>query len=164
MHPVSRLPRGRGQTSLAATAATGTSMKCSDCHTNDDSDGPQGPHGSNYPFLLSGNYDTEVYTDESPMAFQFCYSCHDRRSILDNRSFPLHRQHIAGDMLKGTRGTSCYTCHVSHGSRNHRYLIEFNPEAVSPDRMGQVEYRYKGARTGECYLTCHGYEHSPSEY
>jgi predicted CXXCH cytochrome family protein len=164
-HPVVRGSVGKKSVSLLTPFAAGATMKCSDCHTNDDPNGPRGPHGSNYRFLLSGNYDTDIYADESPFAYQFCYSCHDRSSILNNESFPLHREHIVGDPLRGIRGTSCYTCHAAHSSRNNPYLIRFNRDAVSPSRKtGRLDFSVTGSGSGQCYLTCHGHSHEPGSY
>jgi hypothetical protein len=141
------------------------SMKCTDCHNNDNPNGPKGPHGSNHKYLLSGNYDTDIFSIESNYAYQFCYSCHERTSILDNESFPYHREHIVGDLSKNIEGTSCYTCHASHSSVNNDFLIEFNEDAVSSDtKTGLLRYSSFGNKSGECYLTCHNYSHSPAKY
>jgi hypothetical protein len=165
MHPVSRPPTGIRQVSLTAAASAGRSMRCTDCHTNDDPNGPKGPHGSSYQFLLSGNYDIGVVTDESPLAFEFCYSCHDRTSILNDDSFPLHSEHIVGDPITGRQGTSCYTCHSAHSSQDYEHLISFNLKAVSPSGLYKmIRYESTGERSGECYLTCHGYSHEPARY
>lgn len=164
-HPVTERTSTSRSVSLSAALSGSELMKCSDCHTNDDPSGPRGPHGSRYEFLLSGRYDRDAYADESPFAYAFCYSCHDRRSILGNESFPLHREHIAGDPLRGLKGTSCYTCHASHSSSGNPYLIEFSSEAVSRDKnTGWLSYSSHGHRSGECTLTCHDYNHSPAEY
>lgn len=162
-HPVTKAASGARSPSLTSSAST-ILMKCSDCHTNDNLSGPRGPHGSNYRFMLSGNYDIDMYAQESPFAFQFCYSCHDRMSIMSDESFPFHREHILGDPAKGVRGTSCYSCHSSHSSSENQHLIRFNPEAVSRDRSGRLLYVQTGQGGGECYLACHGHEHSPGRY
>ncbi len=164
-HPVTRSSNGARLPSLSQATAQGSTMTCSDCHKSDDPDAPKGPHGSNNRYLLSGNYDTDVVANESAYAYQFCYSCHYRVSILSNESFPLHREHIEGNALKNIPGTSCYTCHASHASRNNLNLIEFNPKAVTRDQAtGLTMYRSFGNGTGECYLTCHGRSHSPEKY
>ena len=164
-HPVTKPATGLKSTSLTKALGAGATMKCSDCHTSDDPNGPRGPHGSNYPFLLSGNYSTDPFEDESPFTYEFCYSCHDRSSILGNDSFPLHREHIVGDPLRGIRGTSCFTCHAAHSSDTNAHLIDFNSAAVSSDkRTGRISYIQLGERSGECALTCHGYKHSPERY
>ncbi len=105
-HPVTKASTTGGKSaSLTKALGPGNVMKCSACHTNDDPNGPRGPHGSNNRFLLSGNYDIEPIMDESSYAYEFCYSCHSRASILSNESFPLHKEHIVGDPLKGIPGT-----------------------------------------------------------
>jgi predicted CXXCH cytochrome family protein len=164
-HPVTRPGTGVRLPSLLTEAGYGGIMLCSDCHRSGDANGPRGPHGSDHQYILSGNYDRDVYAEESVFAFEFCYSCHDRTSILNNDSFPLHREHLLGDPIAGRPGTSCYTCHVSHGSRRNPHLIDFNPQAVqSEDRLGIIEYRSLGERTGECFLKCHDHNHGPGRY
>ena len=164
-HPVSRRTTDGRAVSLNSSLSSGGLMNCSDCHTNDDPDGPRGPHGSRHESLLSGRYDRDPYAVESPFAFEFCYSCHDRNSILGDESFSLHRLHIVGDPVRNVRGTSCYTCHASHSSENYAHLLDFNPEAVSIDQnTGRLAYVDRGEGAGECYLTCHNYSHSPAEY
>ncbi len=164
-HPVTREASGAGIPSMPLARTPGMTMTCSDCHTSDDPNGPRGPHGSDYRFLLSGNYTLDVYAEESPQAYEFCYSCHDRYSILGNESFPLHREHIVGDPLSGRPGTSCFTCHNSHGSRDNPYLLEFNPKAVTREtNTGFLQYQKTAAGSGKCYLRCHDHNHSPAEY
>jgi predicted CXXCH cytochrome family protein len=140
-------------------------MKCSHCHTNGNPDGPKGPHGSVNQYLLSGNYNIDAFAEENPYAYEFCYSCHDRFSILNNESFPYHNEHIRGGLIGERTGTSCYTCHASHGSKDNEHLIKFNTIAVSPDRKGgMIRYNSTGDGGGECYLLCHGHSHSPEKY
>lgn len=165
-HPVTKITRQERSPSVLTEQLGGSqTMRCSDCHTNDDADGPRGPHGSRYRFLLSGNYETDPYGDESSYAYQFCYSCHDRASILGNQSFPLHREHIEGDLLRGIKGTSCATCHSAHSSQLNPHLLEFSRQAVGPEsKLGRIGYNKTGTNSGECYLSCHGHEHSPARY
>ncbi len=164
-HPVTRPARGINNSSLIPKISAMNMMKCSACHTNDDPNGPKGPHGSNHRFMLSGNYDVGIYAQESPYAFEFCYSCHERTSILSDESFPYHSLHILGDPLENIPGTSCFTCHASHSSRDNPFLIEFNPKAVSIDKDTQIiNYLSSGNNSGECYLNCHGHAHSPARY
>lgn len=163
-HPVTKPSSRNKSISLNKALGTGGLMKCSDCHTNDNPDGPKGPHGSNYRFLLSGNYNIDTDIDESPYAYQFCYSCHERSSILANESFPRHREHIIGNPIKGISGTSCYTCHASHSSKANNHLIKFNLEAVKRNSSGLIQYISTGNNSGECYLSCHGYDHNPAKY
>ncbi len=164
-HPVTVPLSGRLLPSMVDKAMTGQRMKCSDCHRSSDRDGPRGPHGSDYEFMLSGNYNRDVYVRESAFAFEFCYSCHDRFSILGNESFPFHREHIEGDPVSGRKGTSCYTCHASHGSPENPNLIKFNLQAVTGEKSGRrVEYLETSQGSGTCVLECHGHNHAPGGY
>ena len=165
MHPVTRPTSGSRTSSLKSSLIAGATMNCSDCHRSGDESGPAGPHGSNYRFLLSGNYNTDGKADESPLSYEFCYSCHDRESILDNESFPMHSQHIEGDPLRSIPGTSCYTCHASHSSQRNPFLIQFNPEVVTRSSLNSLlEYRSNRDRSGQCFLKCHDHSHDPAEY
>ena len=164
-HPVTRNGLGHDNPSLTFVLGTSRRMTCSDCHRSGDSEGPRGPHGSNHQALLSGNYTLEPEASESPFAYEFCYSCHDRLSILSDESFSFHRSHITGDPLIGRPGTSCFTCHGSHGSSQNEHLIEFNPKAVrGEDRTNLILYRKTGEGSGECTLSCHGHNHDATEY
>lgn len=140
-------------------------ITCSDCHGSDDQGGARGPHGSNIPGLLKQNYQIDDMRAEGSFAYELCYRCHDRSSILKNESFPYHALHIEG-RLSGQGGTSCFTCHDAHGSSQYQHLIRFNEQVVSETRDGKLKYDARGyaARHGACYLNCHGVEHNPKEY
>lgn len=140
-------------------------IKCSDCHNSDDRRGPQGPHGSVYQFILARNYSIQDEVDERPRDYDLCYKCHKRSSILGDVSFKYHSLHIRGDIAKGIKGTSCYTCHDAHGSREYTHLIRFNEEVVfkNPSTM-EFKFVDKGDFRGECHLMCHGVNHSPKSY
>lgn len=140
-------------------------ISCKDCHGSDDPNGPRGPHGSTFQGLLVANYQMEDGRPESTYAYDLCYKCHDRNSILRNESFPHHALHIQG-RLTGQDGTSCFSCHDAHGSSQYQHLIRFNENVVSPTKDNKLKYDAKGysARHGACYLNCHGVEHNPKEY
>ena len=164
-HPVTKDISTIKSVSLNMASNFSSAMKCSDCHTNDNKNGPKGPHGSRHKYLLSGNYDTDIYNTESSYAYEFCYSCHDRLSILSNNSFPLHKEHVVGDPLKNIKGTSCFTCHSSHSSETYEHLIGFNQEAVgADDNTKKISYQSNGTNSGECTLLCHGYSHTSAKY
>lgn len=151
-HPVELPGRNRFVPSLVGGLNTNSKLRCTDCHGSNDAFGPRGPHGSDYPPLLVAQYTT---TDgvESPRAYELCYMCHDRRSILGNDSFWKHNLHIV------TKGTSCYACHASHGSRDTKNLIVFNPNVVSPSNTGLgPQYIYNPTQP-RCYLSCHSADH-----
>jgi len=142
-----------------------STILCSDCHGNDDAKGPKGVHGSRNQYILVDNYNTADNIFESPQAFALCYRCHSRASILGNESFRYHSLHIQGSSIQKL-GTSCFTCHNSHGSTEYKYLIKFNPLVVSPNSKGLLKYVEKGSAkfSGECYLKCHGVDHDPKSY
>jgi hypothetical protein len=84
---------------------------------------------------------------------------------LSDESFPFHRMHILGDPLARRTGTSCFTCHASHGAPDAPSLIRFNPQAVNPEPLARrLDYRPTSARSGECFLSCHGHDHTPGVY
>jgi hypothetical protein len=140
-------------------------ISCSDCHGNDDVAGPKGVHGSRYQYILVENFFAGDNVTESQQAYALCYRCHNRTSILGNESFRFHAQHIVGTST-GQQGTSCYTCHNSHGSVENKYLIKFNTAVVSPSSSGYLKFVEKGSAkfSGECYLSCHGVDHNPKSY
>lgn len=140
-------------------------IACSDCHGNDDSNGPKGVHGSRNRFILKDNFDAADNISESPQTYALCYRCHSRASILANESFRYHSLHIQGKSV-AQPGTSCFTCHNSHGSVEFKYLLRFNRLVVSPNSKGLLKFVEKGTAkfSGECYLTCHGVEHNPKSY
>lgn len=143
-----------------------TIIKCADCHGSDDPNGSRGPHGSKYEGLLVENYSTSDGSSESDLAYGLCYKCHKRTSILNNESFSQHSRHITGERNFKGGGTSCYTCHSSHGTPENRYLIKFNKNYVRESSTGKLQFVEKGISTfhGECYLTCHGVDHNPKSY
>ncbi len=132
-------------------------IKCTDCHNNDDPFGPKGPHGSSYRYILKKNF-TETDGPEGPFQYELCYSCHRRESILGNESFFYHDLHVS------VVGASCRTCHNPHGSSQYAHLIDFDNLSVTPSSKGFIEYRQFGRRAGECFLNCHGKDHSPLSY
>ncbi|HVT88701.1 MAG TPA: cytochrome c3 family protein [Tepidisphaeraceae bacterium] len=170
-HPVEVAGKNSDVPSLRVGLTNASVIYCTDCHSSDTSkvagaSGPNGPHGSNVPFLLSGRYETTDNSAESTAAYDLCYRCHDRASILGDQSFSSHSKHIVD--LK----TPCSVCHDAHGvssaqgnSVNNSHLINFDTRVVQPDTVtGLMEYRLLGPRTGQCSLTCHGAAHSPLAY
>jgi len=155
-HPVENTGKNSRVPSLKAPLSAGSSITCSDCHGNDDRFGPKGPHGSNYDHILRANYTTESGT-ESPAAYDLCYWCHNRSSILNDDSFKSHKRHVLYENL------SCFACHASHGSKMYENLISFDRRIVFPNSQGQLNYVQLQPGKPRCFLTCHAgasqYEH-----
>jgi predicted CXXCH cytochrome family protein len=156
-HPVIAQGKNIDVPSLINPLTASSIIKCTDCHNNDDTFGPKGPHGSSYRYILKKNFN-ETDGPEGPYQYELCYSCHRRESILGNESFTYHDLHIS------VVGASCRACHNPHGSTQYPHLIDFDNISVTPSSKGFSEYRQLGRRTGECFLTCHGKDHSPLSY
>ncbi|MDA8428953.1 MAG: hypothetical protein M0T70_06825 [Geobacteraceae bacterium] len=190
-HPVEERGRGRNVPSLISPLNTNSTITCSDCHNNDNQLGPRGPHGSIYSPILTLNYGTKDGFQESNYQYALCYKCHDRQSILGDKSFPFHNRHVV------KAKASCYSCHTAHGSQANTHLIRFNPEVVGLPAQQQApmttlappgaqlkfsalqlidqtsftagatelgRYVDFGNGHGECFLSCHGTVHNPATY
>lgn len=165
-HPVTA--RGTNMTvpSLISGLDETAMIYCTDCHNSDASSPVRGPHGSSNPFLLAYQYETEDYTEESVFAYELCYQCHDRESILGDQSFKNHRKHIVDEK------TPCSVCHDPHGisysqgnAANNSNLINFDAAVVFPATdTGRLEFEDTGTFRGSCNLECHGKNHSPETY
>lgn len=172
-HPIIG-PRNNSEVvSLIPPWRVGSVMRCTDCHNSDlaasgSPSAPIGPHGSIYEPLLIENYSTRDFTMESAQSYALCYRCHDRQSILNDESFPLHRVHVVNGR------TPCSACHDAHGisrfqgnSTNHSNLINFDLSIVTPAGGGlgeRITFEDTGPQQGSCTLTCHGVTHVRFEY
>jgi predicted CXXCH cytochrome family protein len=170
-HPIVVASPGADTVSLDPSIPSGTLIRCTDCHNNDrgpraGGNGPDGPHGSVYDFLLERNYTTHDDTPESAYDYALCYKCHRRASILSDESFPEHSRHIRD------HDTPCSICHDPHGvsptsgmGSDHTHLINFDPTVVRPlARTGRTAFRDNGRLAGSCTLTCHGRVHDNETY
>ncbi len=164
-HPVEVQGVNPDVPSLLPPYTTSSIIYCTDCHNNDNSLGPRGPHGSNNKYLLEENYTTEDYTQENSYNYALCYKCHDQTSILNDESFKKHKKHIEGE------DAPCSACHDPHGisltqgnSTNNSHLINFDVSIVQPDMMGRLRFENLGTFSGRCYLRCHGKNHNPEQY
>ncbi|MCP4593498.1 MAG: hypothetical protein GY842_22400 [bacterium] len=170
-HPVIVSSPSRDVVSLVPGLVPGTMIRCTDCHNNDSGprsggSGPDGPHGSIYDFLLERNYTTDDDTVESEYSYALCYKCHQRTSILGDRSFTAHRLHVVDER------TPCSACHAPHGisatqrsGSDHTHLINFDLSIVRPDPVTQrTVFRDLGTHSGTCTLLCHGSAHEARPY
>ena len=170
-HPVEASGKNPLVPSLLPGWTTASRVACSSCHTSDSGragggSGPSGTHGSTYVPLLSARYETRDLTVESAQAYALCYQCHDRASILTDQSFPGHRLHIVDQR------TPCSACHDAHGISSAKgtptgnaKLMNFATLIVLPDPVtGRLEYIDEGMYRSQCYVSCHGVNHSPASY
>ncbi|MEK7325708.1 MAG: hypothetical protein AAB217_10685, partial [Chloroflexota bacterium] len=170
-HPVVLSSPSDETPSLIPGMARGAMIRCTDCHNNDSGPragggGPDGPHGSNYEFLLERNYSVLDDGAESEVEYAMCYKCHQRSSILSDRSFAKHREHIVEER------TPCSACHDPHGvsmtlttGGDHTHLINFDTTIVRPEpRTRKLEFRDLGRFAGSCTLVCHGETHINKDY
>jgi predicted CXXCH cytochrome family protein len=163
-HPVIAPGTNPSVPSLLSPWTEQSVMNCSDCHGNDDSQGPAGPHGSVYSPILKGNYYTGWGQSEDPFLYELCYSCHDRNVIFSGMmsgSFRYHKKHVQQE-----EKDSCYRCHTSHGNSENTHLIRFDDDMpeIDPSSSGRLEYIDNGNGHGSCYVRCHGENHNPKNY
>ncbi|MEW6585469.1 MAG: cytochrome c3 family protein [Nitrospirota bacterium] len=157
-HPVIAPGKNGEITSLMPPYTLSSTIKCTDCHNNDEPQGPNGPHGSIYKYILTRNF-TSSDGAESSLQYELCYSCHRRSSVLGDESFPYHNLHVA------IVGTSCRTCHNPHGSRQYTHLVDLDNLTIRPSTTsGRLEFIDLGLKTGQCYLSCHDKDHGPAIY
>lgn len=164
-HPVEGPGVNNNVPSLLPPYTESSVIYCTDCHASDGTGSPDGPHGSIYPHILKYNYETADNTPESYAAYELCYQCHSRSSILNDDSFSDHKKHIQGE------DSPCSLCHDPHGisssqgnSNNNTHLINFDISIVSSVGMGRLEFIDNGTFAGSCYLDCHGKRHNPKSY
>ncbi len=158
-HPVEAQGRNGNVPSLLQEYNTASIIYCTDCHGSDNPQDAAGPHGSRYSPLLTDNYNTQDNAVESPQAFALCYRCHSRASILDDKSFKKHREHIE-------EGISCAACHDPHGVRENTHLINFDRAVARPSVKAGAGPTFTdlGNTHGSCTLLCHGEDHDDESY
>ncbi len=164
-HPVVSPGVNRNVPSLKSPMTVATMIYCGDCHGSDSASGTKGPHGSSYPNLLAHRYETSDFTQESSYSYELCYKCHSRNSILNDESFPKHKNHLEQEI-------PCSACHDPHGisaaqgtTTNNSHLMNFDTTIVRSDAVtGRLEFEDAGIFHGRCYLECHNERHSPKEY
>lgn len=145
-HPVEARGKNGRVPSLIPPLNPNSKILCTDCHGNNAPFGPKGPHGSDYEYILKARYERRE-GPETFDAYELCYTCHERQSILGNQSFQRHKEHVVYQQIP------CSACHDSHGSRLNPHLIEFNTQFVSPSPIPS----YIASPSGRpmCYLMCH---------
>ncbi|MCC7147064.1 MAG: hypothetical protein IT443_11520 [Phycisphaeraceae bacterium] len=158
-HPVMVPGKNRDVPSLERPLNATSMIYCTDCHGSDDA-AARGPHGSNHRPLLVRNYSMQDGAGESPMAYDLCYQCHNRASILADQSFKYHKKHIVDEQ------TACAVCHDPHGTRVGTHLINFDRDVVGPSTSANTGPTFTdlGRLRGSCTLSCHGKDHVNEQY
>ena len=164
-HPVAALGVNQDVPSLKEPLTIASMIYCTDCHNADSAAAAKGPHGSSFSPLLAYNYETSDFTSESGFAYELCYKCHSRNSILNDESFPMHKRHL-------DENTPCSVCHDPHGisfsqgtSTENSHLINFDTSIVRERASGELGFTDGfGIFQGECSLLCHGEDHNQKSY
>jgi predicted CXXCH cytochrome family protein len=179
-HPVVAMGRNLNvpsiPSSLRPTLSPSDMIYCTACHA-DDEGGSRGPHGSSFPPILAARYETADNTPESFDNYALCYRCHERASILGDRSFraKVARTTPSGGGHSGhlAAGAPCSVCHAPHGisataagaTGSHTHLVNFDKRFVLPRAGNQVPlYNDTGMFSGSCTLLCHGVDHDNASY
>ena len=170
-HPVTQPGRNPNVPSLVNHLDENSLIYCHTCHSSNLTDGQTwdggGAHGSQYRFLLRKNYETADYTQESATAYELCYMCHVRSTLLKKgmSGFRYHRKHVVGE------DSPCSACHDPHGiaatqgtTTGNSHLISFDTTIVSPNRNGELRFEDRGNQRGACFLSCHGEDHDNERY
>jgi len=149
-HPVENVGVAPRVPSLKDGWSEQSLITCSDCHGNDDRNGPQGPHGSSFPHILKESYSDFPYASIDEQ--QLCFQCHDQRKIEGNDGFKFHNLHI------NQAGYSCAACHNPHGSVDSPGLIDLNKPYIS-EINGEKYVEPLEPGHGTCTLKCHAGKH-----
>jgi hypothetical protein len=170
LHPVGTAGRSTDVPSLKPGWTAASVLRCTDCHANDagpgaGGSGPAGPHGSRWAPILERRYDNTDPNQESSAAYDLCYKCHERASILGDASFPRHHLHVTDER------TSCSVCHDAHGvdgtqgaGGSGTHLVNFDSRVVKANSKGVLRFTDLGSRRGSCSLLCHGEDHDELKY
>ncbi|NOX35060.1 MAG: hypothetical protein GXP56_15250 [Deltaproteobacteria bacterium] len=163
-HPVQSVGRNTDVPSLLPGLSENSIISCTDCHNNDETTGPKGPHGSSFKYLLQKKYNTDDYTTESPSEYDLCYKCHSRSSLLSDQSGFPHKRHLMSR-------APCSACHDPHGisssqgnSTNNTHLINFDIAIVQTSMHGSRYFKDLGKFKGQCSLRCHNRNHNGWSY
>jgi predicted CXXCH cytochrome family protein len=143
-------------------------LYCSDCHNNNQArsaggTGPNGPHGSTFPHLLSFNlYQEGGAQARTGTAYDLCARCHNLTTL--NNDNGVHRKHLSGDV-----NAACTTCHDPHGvirgnPVSNLAMINFDTGIVRKSTNAAYFGFYFAGTRFSCYLTCHGQNHNPESY
>ncbi len=166
-HPVEAPGANSDVPSLKSGLSESSIIYCTDCHNNNNTSGPKGPHGSTNHYILERRYDHQDNVDFSESRYAMCFKCHNWDSgndgdLRDAETFE-HKKHMEN------ADAACFVCHDPHGvsstqgnSVNNAHLINFNLDVVQPLPGGPMPvptYESLGKTRGRCSLMCHGERH-----
>lgn len=169
-HPVADVGRAPSIRGLRTPLTAASRTPCTSCHADDAAarrggEGPRGPHGSIYRPILAAPYRYDATkVPESYQAYELCYTCHDRRQLLESDDGFPHRLHVVD------AEASCAVCHDAHGSRRSAHLINFmsrdvtGEPVVTASSAGVLTYDSTRPGAGSCSLTCHQHDHDRTAY
>ncbi len=123
--------------------------RCWDCHK---------PHGSEFKPLLKAYYPEQFYTPYQHENFSLCFSCHDDRAFLYERTseatnfrngdYNLHVLHVN----KAKKGRVCKSCHGVHGGDQEKLILSKIPGFGS----WEIPINFQPTPTGAtCFVGCH---------
>jgi predicted CXXCH cytochrome family protein len=135
---------------------------CRHCHED---------HGSASIAMLRGEY---IVTDNNNYAasdYAACWLCHNATAIVsnNNRFSDLHKKHVSGEKAP------CIICHDAHatfdagepGLINFAFSVQSGAYDIQlgSGRNESTAFVFTNNNTrGNCYLTCHGKDHTPKDY
>lgn len=151
------MPDGRKLQNMKKIIESGKSLHgpvaehdCTACHEI---------HGGGHTRLLTAEYPSDLYYPFKDSAYALCFSCHDKQSILVERTdtltgfrngdLNLHYVHVN----RNDKGRSCSICHDSHAaSREHhiRDKTPFGPQGW----MLPINFKVE-PEGGSCAAGCH---------
>lgn len=158
-HPVLG-PRNSGRSTLLPPLTCSSVIYCTDCHNNDSTSGPRGPHGSTNEHILIRKFEASATTATvyNPADYALCFGCHDQTTLFGSTTkFRQHRTHVSTH----TQKDRCVYCHDPHGSQTNPGLINFDLRVVSANGGQAIRYKYTDATLNKrsCVLVCHGTSH-----
>lgn len=156
------MPDGTRLANIKEIIETGTSLHgpvsqhdCTACHDI---------HGGDHSRLLTREYPSAIYYPYDDNAYALCFSCHDRRLVLEERDdtvtsfrngdMNLHYVHVHKD----AKGRSCKVCHDAHASTRENHIrdsIPFGPAGW------ELPIGFQATMHGG---TCQSGCHSPYQY
>ena len=156
-HPVEAPGRNSSIRLGAFTAGwnPGSTTRCGSCHGSDTGT-TEGPHGSNYRYILKQPYTASPF-ERTMFPEESCFACHSY-DVYANASSPGltlensrfnepgagkgHAKHVDEERVP------CYSCHATHGSTTLPHLLQ-------KGRSPGIQSVTVTATGGTCTPTCH---------